>query len=172
MCQNRHLHWLWSLEARSPQAECFFCPKTMCTWSSELKWSAWISSLLAMKCAYTPWTAASIQQFHVTPPRPLWLHTSRSFHFPHSIVSESLLFQFMFFRKHLWHLACTQFSKLKFIRHNFVEKWPWNLKEMQGKWCNGELSVLSNLLFNFTHQIFIHHRQSATSQIIMHIFVS
>jgi len=27
---------------------------------------------------------------------------------------------------------------------------------MQGKWCNGESSVLSNLLFNCMHQIFIH----------------
>ena len=74
-------------------------------------------------------------------------------------------FQFVFFHKHLRHPACTQFPKLKFFRHNFVKKWPWNLREMQGKWCNGELSVLSNLLFNRTHQIFIHHRQSAAPNI-------
>jgi len=35
--------------------------------SSELKFSAWISSLLAMKCASNPWTAASIQGLRVTP---------------------------------------------------------------------------------------------------------
>jgi len=55
-----HLHWLWSLKTRSSQAECLFCPKTLCTWSSQLKWSAWILTLLAMKCASTPWTAALI----------------------------------------------------------------------------------------------------------------
>jgi len=58
------------------------------------------------------------------------------------------------------------------LRHNFVKKWPWNLRKMQGKWRNGESSVLPNLLFNCTHQIFIHHRRSATPRIIMHIFAS
>ena len=57
------------------------------------------------------------------------------------------------------------------LRHNFVKKWPWNLRKMQGKWRNGESSVLPNL-FNCTHQIFIHHRRSAAPQIIMHIFAS
>ena len=28
----------------------------------------------------------------------------------------------------------------------------WNLRKMQGKWRNGESSVLSDLLFNCTHQ--------------------
>jgi len=58
------------------------------------------------------------------------------------------------------------------LRHNFVKKWPWNLRKMQGKWCNGESSVLPNLLFNCTHQIFIHHSRSASPRIIMHIFAS
>jgi len=53
-----------------------------------------------------------------------------------------------------------------------MKKWLWNLRKMQGKWRNGESSVLSELLFNCTHQIFIHHRQSATPRIIMHIFAS
>jgi len=35
-----------------------------------------------------------------------------------------------------------------------------------------ESSVLTNLLFNCTHQIFIHQRQSAAPQIITHIFAS
>jgi len=43
---------------------------------------------------------------------------------------------------------------------------------MQGKWCKGESSVVSNFLFKCTHQIFIHHRQSDAPQIIIHIFVS
>jgi len=64
------------------------------------------------------------------------------------------------------------FRNLRFIRHNFVKKWPWNLRKMQGKWRNGESSVLSNLLFNCSHQIFIHHRRSAAPRIIMHIFAS
>jgi len=88
------------------------------------------------------------------------------------VQCTGLPFEFVFFRKHLRHPACTQFPKLKFIRHNFVKKWPWNLRKMQGKLCNGESSVLSNLLFNCTHQIFIHHRRSAAPQIIMHIFSS
>jgi hypothetical protein len=57
--------------------------------------------------------------------------------------------------------------KNKFIRHNFMNKWPWNLRKMQGKWRNGESSVLSNLLFNS-----IHHRRSTAPWIIMHIFMS
>jgi hypothetical protein len=60
----------------------------------------------------------------------------------------------------------------KFIRHNFVKKWPWNLWEMQGKWRNGESSVLLNLFFHCTHQIFINHRRSAAPRRIMHIFAS
>jgi hypothetical protein len=39
---------------------------------------------------------------------------------------------------------------------------------MQGKWRNGELSVL----FHCTHQIIINHIRSATPWIIMHIFAS
>jgi len=58
------------------------------------------------------------------------------------------------------------------LRRNFVKKWPWNLRRMQGKWRNGESTVLPNLLFNCTHQIFIHHRRSASPRIIMHIFAS
>jgi hypothetical protein len=33
--------------------------------------------------------------------------------------------------------AWTQFPKTKFIRHNFVKNWPWNLWKMQGQWRNG-----------------------------------
>jgi len=58
------------------------------------------------------------------------------------------------------------------LRHNFVKKWPWNLRKMQGKWRNGESSLVPNLLFNCTHQILIHHRRSAAPRIIMHIFAS
>ena len=58
------------------------------------------------------------------------------------------------------------------LRHNFVKKWPWNLREIQGKWRNGESSALPKLLFNCTHQICIHHRRSAAGRIIMHIFAS
>jgi hypothetical protein len=43
---------------------------------------------------------------------------------------------------------------------------------MQGKWRNDESSVLLNLLFHCTHQIFINHRLLATPRIIMHIFAS
>jgi len=85
------------------------------------------------------------------------------------VQRTGLLFQFVFFHKHLQHPACTQFSNLKFIRHNLMKKWPWNLRKMQGKWRNGESSVLSNILFNCMHQIFIHHRRSAAPR-IMHIF--
>jgi len=58
------------------------------------------------------------------------------------------------------------------LRHNFVKKWPWNLRNMLRKWRNGESSVLPNLRFNCTHQIFIHHRRSAAPRIITHIFAS
>ena len=58
------------------------------------------------------------------------------------------------------------------LRENFLKKWPRNLRKMQRKWCNGESSLLPNLLFNCTHQIFIHHRWSAAPWIIMHIFAS
>jgi hypothetical protein len=43
---------------------------------------------------------------------------------------------------------------------------------MQGKWRNGESSVLLDLLFQCTHQIFINHRRSGAPRIIMHIFAS
>jgi hypothetical protein len=49
---------------------------------------------------------------------------------------------------------------------------PWNLWKMQGKWQNGELSVLLNLFFHYTHQIFINYRRSAAPRIIMHIFAA
>ena len=75
-------------------------------------------------------------------------------------------------RFNLRYPAYTQFPKLKFMRHKFVKKWPWNLRKMQGKWRNGESSVLSILLFYCTHQIFIHHRRSAAPRIITHIFAS
>ena len=58
------------------------------------------------------------------------------------------------------------------LRHNFVKKLPWNLRKMQGKWRNGESSVLPKLPFNCTQQIFIHHRRSAARRIIMHISAS
>jgi len=35
------------------------------------------------------------------------------------------------------------------LRHNFVKKWLWNLRKMQGKWRNGESAVLTNLLLTF-----------------------
>jgi hypothetical protein len=53
-----------------------------------------------------------------------------------------------------------------------VKKWFWNLWKMQGKWRSEESSVLLNLLFHCTHQIFINHRRSAALRIIMHIFAS
>jgi len=71
------------------------------------------------------------------------------------------------------HLQCKVSGNGFFdLRHNFVKKWPWNLRKMQGKWCNGESSVFSNVHFNSTHQIFVHHRQSAIPRIVMHIFTS
>ena len=130
-----------------------------------------------MKCASTPRTAALIQGLRATPMcRPLWLNGSRSYRLPHCIVSEStthwpavsICVLPLAFR----HPECTQFPKSKFVRHNFVKKWPWNLSKMQGKWRNGESSVLSDLLINCTHQIFIHHRRSAAPRIIMHIIAS
>ena len=78
------------------------------------------------------------------------------------VQRTGMLFQFVFFRKHLRHPVCTRFR----------EEVTMKFEEMQGKWHNGESSVLSNLLFNCTHQIFIHHRRSAALQIIMHIFPS
>jgi hypothetical protein len=69
------------------------------------------------------------------------------------------------------HPAWTPFPKTKFIRQNFTKRWPWNLWKTQGKWRNGESSVLLNLLIHCTYEIFINHRQSAASQ-IMHIFAS
>ena len=89
-----------------------------------------------------------------------------------NVQRTRLPFQFVFFHKHLRHTACTELPKRKFIRQNFMKERQWNFRKMQGKWCNGESSVLSNLLFNCTHQIFIHHRRSATPQIITHIFTS
>ena len=71
------------------------------------------------------------------------------------------------------HLRCEASGKgLFYPRHNFVKKWPWNLRKIQGKWRNGESPVLPNLPFNCTHQIFIHHRRLAAPRIITHIFAS
>ena len=75
------------------------------------------------------------------------------------VQCPGLLFQFVFFHKQLRHSVCTQFPKLNFTRHNLVKKWPWNLRKMKGKWCNGESSVVSNFHFKCTHQICIHHNR-------------
>jgi len=84
------------------------------------------------------------------------------------IVMHQFLYPFIVEWCRLW---CKASGNSFFdLRHNFEKKWPWNLRTMQGKWRNGESSVLPNLLFNCTHQIFIHHRQSATPWIITHIF--
>ena len=37
---------------------------------------------------------------------------------------------------------CTQFPKLKFIRHNFVKNWQWNLRKCR------ETDVMVNFLFS------------------------
>jgi hypothetical protein len=77
---------------------------------------------------------------------PLWPHDSRSFRIPHCIVrkSNALACSFnLFFRKHLQHTVCTQFLKLKFIRHNFV-KWPLDLRKCR------ESDVIVNHLFSLT----------------------
>jgi len=85
------------------------------------------------------------------------------------IALHQFLYPFLIEWCHLW---CKASGNGFFdLRHNFVKKWPWNLRKMQGKWRN-ESSVLPNLLFNCTHQIFIHHRQSATPRIIVRIFTS
>ena len=132
--------------------------------------------LLAMKCASTPWTAASIRGFmrhQCLVPCDYMAQGVFTFLtvLCQKLQCRGLLFQIVFFHKHLRHTVCTQFPKLNFTRHNLVKKWPWNLRKMQGKWCNGESSVVSNLLFNCKHQIFIHQRQFAAPH-IMHIFVS
>jgi hypothetical protein len=49
-----------------------------------------------------------------------------------------------------------------------VKKWAWNLWKMQGKWWNGESSVLLNLLFHCTHQIFINYRRSTAPHPLNH----
>jgi len=94
-----------------------------------------------------------------------------------STIVEALviaLHQFLYpFIAEWCHLRCKASGNGFFdLRHNFVKKWPWNLRKMLGKWCNGESYVLSNVHFNCTHQIFVHHRQSATPRIIMHTFTS
>jgi len=66
----------------------------------------------------------------------------------------------------LTSLSCNRRPARKDLRCR--NKW----KSLDAKWRNGESSVLSDLLFNCTHQIFIHHRRSATPRIIMHIFAS
>ena len=84
------------------------------------------------------------------------------------VQSTRLPFQFVFFRKQLRHPVCTQFTKLKFIRHNFVKKWPWNLRKCR------ESDIMVNRLFSVifsstarTKSSFT--RRSAAPQIIMHI---
>jgi len=94
-----------------------------------------------------------------------------------STIVEALviaLHQFLYpFTAEWYRLWCKASGNGFFdLRHNFVKKWPWNLRKMQGKWCNGESSVLSNVHFNCTHQIFVHHRRLATPWIIMHIYTS
>jgi len=72
-----------------------------------------------------------------------------------------------------WRLRCKASGNGFFdLRHNCVKKWLWNSRKIQGNWPNGESSVLPNLLFNCTHEIFIHHRLSAAPRIIMHMFAS
>jgi hypothetical protein len=86
--------------------------------------------------------------------------------------SNVMPFHFVFYRKELRHPAWTQFPKTKFIGHNFVKKWQWIFGKVQGKWWNGESSVLLNFFVHCTHQIFINHRRSAASRISMHIIAS
>ena len=94
-----------------------------------------------------------------------------------STIVEALviaLHQFLYpFIVEWCHLRCKASGNGFFdLRHNFAKKWRWNLRKMQGKWRNGESSVLPNLPFKCTHQILIRHRRSAAPRIIMHIFAS
>ena len=146
------------------------CAHDLPSWSGLLEFRlCWV-----MKCASTPWTAASIQGLCTTPMScPLWLHVSRSYRLPHYIVSESPMHwpavSICVLHKHLRHPACTQFPKLKFIRHNFVKKWPWNLRKCR------ESDVMVDRLFSliFSSTACTKSsltRRSAAQQIITHIF--
>jgi hypothetical protein len=73
------------------------------------------------------------------------------------VQRTGLPFQFVFFRKHLRHWVCTQFLKLKFIRHNFVKKWLWNLRKCR------EIDVMMNHLFSLTFPSTAHTKSSFTT---------
>ena len=71
------------------------------------------SVFVAMKCASTPGTAVSVHGLRATPTMTSWLKKlSASPLFRVKVQRIGLPFQFVFFRKHLWHPVCTQFSKL------------------------------------------------------------
>ena len=68
-----------------------------------------------------------------------------------------LPFQFVFFCQHLRHTLCTQFLKLKIIRHNFVKKWQCKLRKCR------ESDVMVNRLFSLIISSTAHTKSSLTT---------
>jgi hypothetical protein len=64
----------------------------------------------------------------------------------HNIVSEIskhwLAVSFCVLAKATSAPSVNTISENEVYRHNFMNKWPWNLNKMQGNWRNGESSVL------------------------------
>lgn len=128
------------------------CPKT------QVEKSAWILTLLVMKCVSTPWTVTLIQKFHVTTMScHLWLYCLWSHCFLIISCQEgqctALPFYFVLFSEHLQCPVCTYFLTVHLFKHNFMENLTQNLLKMHRKWYDGELSLPSNLLFNCMHLI-------------------
>jgi len=142
----RHLRWLWSLEARRPQAERLFYPKTLHVLPS---WSGLLEFRLCWRWSVPPLHGLLLRfRGCVRHPRLVpWEYTAQNVIAfltvsCQKVQSTGLPFQSVFFRKHLRHPAYTQFPKLKFIIHNFVKKWPWNLRKCK------ESDVMVNRVFS------------------------
>lgn len=113
-------------------------------------------------CAFTPHRLSLWFGLYTTPMyHSQWLYDSRSCFLDYSNVSwkqiTALSFHFIFY-KYLQCPTCTQFPTLMFLRCTFMKE---NLWKIYVKFHNGELSVLSNFLFNYIHQIFIQQRRSS-----------
>jgi len=74
-----------------------------------------------------------------------------------NVQHTGLPFQIVFFHKKLRHPVCTQFPKLKFIRHNFMKTWPWNLRRCR------ESDVMVNRLFSLIFSSNAHNKSSFTT---------
>ena len=134
------------------------CAHDFPSWSSLLEFHL----CLAMKCASTPWTAASIQGLRATPMYcSLWLHGSRCFCLLHCIVSESQMY---------WPAVSNSSRSISGNQHahnlpnlRLSDKILWR-SDSEIWWKCRESDVMVNRLFSLTFSLTACTKSSFTTE--------